>query len=75
MLADSWEEGIAFSTGITCMPIPAPPCGTMGVTFSSGSLAICSKKSASSGCSSTCFAFIIINSAQPGTNMGSTYCL
>ena len=47
----------------------------MGVTFSRGSRDIFSKKSASIGCSSHCFLFITMNSAQPGTNMGSTYCL
>ena len=31
---------MAFSTGITCIPIPAPPGGTIGVTFSSGSVVI-----------------------------------
>ena len=32
------------------MPIPAPPGGTMGVTFSSGKRDIRSKKRANSGC-------------------------
>ena len=57
------------------MPMPEPPGGTMGVTFSSGSLDIFSKKSAMIGCSCVCFSFIIMNSAHPGTNIGRTYCL
>ena len=60
---------------MTCMPIPAPPGGTIGVTFSSGILDIFSKKSAISVCSSTCSLFITMNSAHPGTNIGNTYCL
>ena len=41
---DSFSISIAFSTGMTCMPIPAPPSGTNGVIFSSGRRDICSKK-------------------------------
>ena len=40
---------MAFSTGITCIPIPAPPIGTIGVTFSRGRKVILSKNIASSG--------------------------
>ena len=72
--ADSCTAGIAFSTGITCIPIPAPPSGTIGVTFSSGSLDIFSKKSAISVCFSTCSLFITMNSALPGTYIGRMYC-
>ena len=74
-LADCCCAGIAFSTGMTCIPMPEPPGGTIGVTFSRGSRDIFSKNSAMTGCSSVCFLFIIMNSAQPGTNIGSTYCL
>ena len=34
-----------------------------------------SKKVPISGCSSSCFWFMSVNSAEPGTNIGSTYCL
>ncbi|CDF43637.1 unknown [Roseburia sp. CAG:182] len=71
---DWFSEEIAFSTGMTCIPIPAPPCGTIGVTFSSGSRDMRSKKRPSSGCSSSCFWFMLVNSALPGTNIGRTYC-
>ncbi len=75
MSMDWFSDSMAFSTGMTCMPMPAPPGGTIGVTFSSGSLDIRSKKRPSSGCSSNCFLFMLVNSALPGTNIGSTYCL
>ena len=63
---------MAFSTGITCMPMPAPPGGTMGVIFSSGSIVIRSKNAATSGCSSIWLLRMFRNSALPGTNSGST---
>ena len=65
---------IAFSTGITCIPIPAPPGGTIGVIFSNGRRLILSKKRPMSGCSSRTVEFILVNSALPGTNIGRTYC-
>ena len=71
---DSFSISIAFSTGITCIPMPFPPSPTKGVTCSRGSLDICSKNRLTSGCSATTCLFILKNSAQPGTNIGSTYC-
>lgn len=62
---------IAFSTGMTCMPMPAPPGGTIGVTIVKGRYVIRSKNIASSGCSSSCFFIMLVNSAEPGTNIGS----
>ena len=64
---------IAFSTGMTCMPIPAPPGGTSLVTCSSGRKAILSKNRPSSGFSSRSFSFMLLNSPIPGTNIGRTY--
>ena len=74
MEIDWFSIEIAFSTGITCIPIPAPPSGTIGVTFSSGRRLILSKKRPTSGCASNICWFIFPNSALPGTNIGSTYC-
>ena len=71
---DSFSISIAFSTGITCIPIPAPPSGTNGVIFSSGRRDICSKKVPISGLESRMFAFMLKNSAHPGTYIGNTYC-
>ena len=71
---DSFSISIAFSTGMTCMPIPAPPSGTNGVIFSSGRRDICSKNVPISGLDSRIFAFILKNSAHPGTYIGRTYC-
>ena len=65
---------MAFSTGITCIPMPFPPSPTKGVTCSRGSLDICSKNSVTSGCSSITLLFMLKNSADPGTNMGRMYC-
>ena len=56
------------------MPIPAPPGGTIGVIFSSGRRLMRSKNLPISGCSSRTVEFILVNSALPGTNIGSTYC-
>ena len=62
------------STGITCIPMPAPPGGTSFVAIFSGRYVIRSNSVAISGCSSSWLSFITVNSAEPGTNMGSTYC-
>ena len=59
---------------MTCIPIPAPPGGTIGVTFSSGIRLMRSKNRPISGCSSSSFLFMFVNSALPGTNIGSTHC-
>ena len=72
--ADWFSCAMARSTGMTCMPMPAPPGGTILVTLVRGKYAIRSKKDESSGCSSSCFWFIRVNSAEPGTNIGRTYC-
>ena len=69
---DSFSIWMAFSTGITCIPIPAPPSGTNGVIFSSGRRDICSKKVPISGLESRMFAFMLKNSAHPGTYIGNT---
>ena len=71
METDLFSVSIAFSTGITCMPMPAPPGGTIGVTFSSGRNVMRSKNAATSGCSSICDWRMLTNSALPGTNCGS----
>ena len=70
-----FSASMAFSTGITCIPMPAPPGGTMGVTASRGRRLMRSKNRPISGCSARIAAFMLVNSALPGTNMGSTYCL
>ena len=44
MLTDSLVAGMAFSTGITCMPMPLPPGGTRGVILVSGRNAMRSKE-------------------------------
>ena len=64
---------MAFSTGITCMPTPAPPGGIMGVTPSKGIWVIRLKKVARFGCWAVSSSFIIMNSAEPGTKMGTLY--
>ena len=71
---DSFSISIAFSTGITCIPIPAPPSGTKGVIFSSGNRDICSKNIPISGLDARILEFILKNSAHPGTYIGNTYC-
>ena len=71
MSTDWFSIEIAFSTGITCMPIPEPPMGTIGVTFSRGRNVIRSKNIASSGCLSIRPVFMLVYSAEPGTNMGT----
>ena len=72
---DSFVAGMAFSTGMTCMPTPAPPGGTMQVIFVSGRNDMRSKNCAISGCPSTCCRFMFISSAEPGTKIGSVHCL
>ncbi len=62
---------IAFSTGMTCMPMPLPPMGTIGVIFSKGRKVMRSKNIASSGCLSMRSVFMLVYSALPGTNMGT----
>ena len=74
-LAERFSCSMAFSTGMTCMPTPAPPGGIMGVTFSRGIWVIRLKKVASLGCFAVSSSFIIMNSAEPGTKMGTLYCL
>ena len=64
---------MAFSTGITCMPIPEPPMGTIGVTFSNGRNVIRSKNMPNSGCFFMSSSFMLVYSALPGTNMGTQY--
>ena len=56
---------------MTCMPTPLPPRGTICVTFSSGICVMRLKNVASSGCSSVSLSFIIMNSAEPGTKIGT----
>ena len=62
---------MAFSTGMTCMPMPEPPMGTSGVIFSSGRNVMRSKNIASSGCLSISSTFMFVYSALPGTNIGT----
>ncbi len=62
---------MAFSTGMTCIPIPEPPIGTIGVTFSSGRKVMRSKNIASSGWRSISSVFMLVYSAEPGTNIGT----
>ena len=52
MEMDWFSSSMAFSTGMTCIPMPAPPGGTMGVIFSRGRKVMRSKKAVTSGCSS-----------------------
>ena len=73
MSTDWFSIEIAFSTGMTCMPIPDPPIGTIGVTFSRGRKVILSKNIASSGCLSISSVFMFVYSAEPGTNIGTQY--
>ncbi len=70
--ADSFSMGMARSTGITCMPMPAPPGGTMAVTRSRGSWVMRSNILATWGCSSIWDWRMLKNSAEPGTKGGST---
>ena len=72
---DSFSMEIAFSTGMTCIPTPPPPGGTICVMPARGSCVIRLKKVASSGCSSVSLSFIIMNSALPGTKIGTLYIL
>ena len=69
----SCSVSMAFSTGITCIPMPAPPGGTIGVIFSRGSMVMRSKNAATSGCASIWLRRIFKNSALPGTNRGRMY--
>ena len=46
---DWFSMEMAFSTGMTCIPMPEPPMGTIGVIFSRGRNVILSKNMASSG--------------------------
>ena len=64
---------IACSTGITCIPTPAPPGGTILVTLSRGRNVILSKNRPSSGCSFILVSCIAANSPTPGTNIGTIY--
>lgn len=66
---------MACSTGMTCMPMPAPPGGTIGVAFARAPLEACSKNFATAGCSSIWDWRMLRNSAEPGTSMGRTHCL
>ena len=82
-LSSQWEmrsmgmavcsASMAFSTGMTCMPMPAPPGGTMGVIFSRGIKVIRSKKAVTSGWASILSRFMLKNSALPGTNRGRNH--
>ena len=74
MSADRFSVSMAFSTGMTCIPMPAPPGGTMAVMCSSGRNVIRSKKAVTSGWSAICCLFMLKNSALPGTNIGRMYC-
>ena len=74
MSADRFSVSMAFSTGMTCIPMPAPPGGTMAVMCSSGRNVIRSKKVVTSGRSAICLLFMLKNSALPGTNIGRMYC-
>ena len=71
MSAVSFTMLMAFSTGMTCMPMPAPPIGTIGVTFSKGRNVMRSKNIANSGCLSISSVFMLVYSALPGTNIGT----
>ena len=68
---DWFSIEMAFSTGMTCMPMPEPPMGTIGVIFSNGRKVIRSKNIASSGCLSISSTFMLVYSADPGTNIGT----
>ena len=72
MSSASQSAGMAFSTGTTCMPMPAPPGGTISVTPARGRKAMRSKKFAMTGCSSHMLGWMTMSSALPGTNMSST---
>ena len=71
MSTDWFSIEMAFSTGMTCIPMPEPPIGTIGVIFSSGRKVIRSKNIASSGCLSMSSTFMLVYSADPGTNIGT----
>ena len=73
MSMDWFSRDMAFSTGMTCIPIPAPPGGTIGVTFSRGRKVMRSKNIASSGWRSISSVFIFVYSAEPGTKSGTQY--
>ena len=64
---DSGIASIAFSTGMTCIPIPSPPGLTMDVIFSSGKNVILSKKEVTAGFLAIRSWEELNNSALPGT--------
>ncbi len=61
---------MARSTGITCMPMPSPPGGTMWVMGASGSKVMRSNMLATAGFLSMRSMEELKSSAEPGTKYG-----
>ena len=64
---------IAFSTGMTCMPMPAPPGGTSFAASSSGSCGARLNMVATSGLVSVSVGCSTIYSPEPTTHFGIQY--
>ena len=64
---------MAFSTGMTCMPMPAPPGGTSLAASSRGSWGARLNMVATSGCSSARVGCSTIYSPDPTTHLGIQY--
>ncbi len=69
----SLAASIAFSTGMTCMPMPAPPGGTSFAASSSGSCGARLNIVATSGCSSASVLCSTMYSPDPTTHFGIRY--
>ena len=64
---------MAFSTGITCIPMPAPPGGTSLAAISRGSWGARLNMVATSGCSSGRVGCSTMYSPEPTTHLGMQY--
>ena len=67
------DASMAFSTGITCMPMPAPPGGTSLAAISRGSWGARLNMVATSGCSSGRVLCSTMYSPEPTTHLGMQY--
>ena len=67
IFTDSRFAWTSFSTGMTCMPMPSPPGGTMGVMCSSGRNVIRSNIFVTGGFFSILSREELNSSALPGT--------
>ena len=72
-LTEVEQASIAFSTGITCIPIPAPPGGISLAASSRGSWGARLNIVATSGCSSGRVGCSTMYSPEPTTHFGIRY--